>query len=214
MRAARVRFFAALLFIGALASLTGPSAGVQGQERRRTQLAVTGGAELRAWDAQVDRMVRSGELELRLDREDTLMAGRRHMRFTQMVNGVPVYGGEIARQTDEKGVTVSIFGTVYEGVDISTRPALSADRVRALVTERTGVALGPDRLPRLTILPRESARAAPISSSTPRASPQRKTSRSISSTPTPARSSISAAMRTGRAPPSASGSACSASGRR
>src|SRR5215208_8433009 len=121
MRAARVRFIALLLFGVAISPLVDPSPRLQGQEPRRRQLAVTGGTELRAWDAQVDRMVRSGELQLRLDREDTLIAGRRHLRFTQMVNGVPVYGGEVARQTDEKGVTVSIFGTVYEGIDISTR---------------------------------------------------------------------------------------------
>ena len=101
-------------------------------------------------------MIRSQELQLRLDREDTLMTGRRHTRFTQMVNGVPVYGADVARQTDEKGLTISIFGNVYEGIDISTTPALSSDRVRTLIAERTGVELGPGREPRLTILPREN----------------------------------------------------------
>ena len=37
-------------------------------------------------------MVRSGELEVRLEREDTLMPGRKHVRFTQLVKGVPVWG--------------------------------------------------------------------------------------------------------------------------
>ena len=78
-------------------------------------------------------MVRSGQLEMRLEREDTLMPGRKHMRFTQMVNGVPVYGADVARQIDEKGLTVSIFGTVYEGIDISTEPGIDADRARAIV---------------------------------------------------------------------------------
>ena len=68
-------------------------------------------------------MARGGQLAMRLEREDTLMPGRRHARFTQMVNGVPVYGADVARQIDEKGLTVSIFGTVYEGIDISTEPA-------------------------------------------------------------------------------------------
>jgi len=155
MRAARLKFFAALV-VAAVWSIAGPSRGVQGQESRRTQLAAVGGAELRAWDAQVDRMARSGELQIRLDREDTLIAGRRHTRFTQMVNGVPVHGGDVARQTDQQGVTLSIFGTVYEGINISTEPRLSAERIKALVTERTGVELGAGRLPQLTILPRES----------------------------------------------------------
>ena len=100
-------------------------------------------------------MVRSGQLEVRLEREDTLMPGRRHVRFTQLVKGVPVYGADVARQIDEKGVTVSIFGTVYDGIDISTDPGIDEDRASAIVTAETGVALGAARLPRLTILPRD-----------------------------------------------------------
>ena len=84
--------------------------------------------DLRTWDSQVDRMIRSRELELRLDREDTLIAGRRHTRYAQTVNGVPIYGADVARQTDEKGLTVSIFGDLYEGVNVATTPALSSDR--------------------------------------------------------------------------------------
>ena len=100
-------------------------------------------------------MVRSGQLEVRLEREDTLMPGRKHVRFSQLVNGVPVYGADVARQIDEKGVTVSIFGTVFEGMDISTDPGIDADRARAIVAADSGVALGGCRPPRLTILPRD-----------------------------------------------------------
>ncbi len=137
------------------AALLAPSPPLRGQGARLQQITAVAPAELRAWDSQVDRMIRSQELQLRLDREDTLMAGRRHTRLAQMVNGVPVYGADVARQTDEKGLTISIFGNVYEGIDISTTPALSSDRVRTLIAERTGVELGPAREPRLTILPRE-----------------------------------------------------------
>src|SRR5215207_2279744 len=52
-------------------------------------------------------------------------------------------------------MTVSIFGDLYEGVNVATTPALSGDRVRELITARTGVVLGEGREPRLTILPRE-----------------------------------------------------------
>ena len=155
MRDARVRSVAALLFIAALAFTARIFGGLQAQERRRIGLEVVGGADLRAWDAQVDRMVRSGQLEVRLEREDTLMPGRKHVRLSQLVNGVPVYGADVARQIDEKGVTVSIFGTVYEGIDISTEAGIDADRARAIVAADSGVALGAGRPPRLTILPRD-----------------------------------------------------------
>ena len=128
---------------------------LEGQEARMTTVAAVRQAELRAWDSQVDRMIRDGSLELGLDREDTLLSGRRHRRFVQKVDGVPVYGGDIARQSDSAGVTVSIFGTVYDGVDIATEPRLDLDGARAAVARLTGVELGPERAPQLTILPRE-----------------------------------------------------------
>jgi thermolysin len=150
-----VRTVAALLSIAALPFAARIIGGVQAQERRRIGLQAVGGADLRAWDTQVDRMTRSGQLEVRLEREDTLIPGRRHVRFTQLVNGVPVYGADVARQLDEKGVTVSIFGTVYDGIDISTDPGIDEDRASAIVSAETGVALGAARLPRLAILPRD-----------------------------------------------------------
>jgi len=132
---------------------------VQGQEPRTSRVSAVAPGELRAWDTEVDRMQRDGSLELRLDREDTLIPGRRHRRFTQMVEGVPVYGGDIARQTDAAGLTISIFGTLYEGIAIRTTPRLTPEDVQAILTRTTGVELGPERLPRLVILPRESGDA-------------------------------------------------------
>jgi thermolysin len=128
---------------------------LRGQEPRMQRIVAVTAADLRTWDSQVDRMIRSRELELRLEREDTLIPGRRHTRYLQTVNGVPIYGADIARQTDEKGLTASIFGDLYEGVKVATTPALGSDRVRELITARTGVVLGADREPRLMILPRE-----------------------------------------------------------
>ena len=155
MRVTRVRTVAVLLAIAALPLGAWIAGGVEAQGQRRIGLQAVGGADLRAWDAQVDRMVRSGQLEVRLEREDTLIPGRKHVRFAQRVNGVPVYGADVARQIDETGVTVSLFGTVYEGIDISTDPAIDADRANAVVAADSGVALGPSRLPRLMILPRD-----------------------------------------------------------
>ena len=152
MRPTRLTITAAgaALFV---ALVTRPASPLHGQEPRVTRVSAVTAGELRSWDTRVDRMIRDGVLELRLDREDTLLSGRRHMRFTQTVHGVPVYGGDIARQSDAAGVTLSLFGTLYDDINIATEPRLSADRVHALVQERTGVELGPDRLPELMILP-------------------------------------------------------------
>jgi Zn-dependent metalloprotease len=150
------------LFTGSLAvlglAILISSPPIRGQEPRVRQVTAVTAGDLRTWDGQVDRMIRSRELEVRLDREDTLIPGRRHTRYTQMVKGVPIYGADIARQTDEKGLTISIFGTLHEGVDIPTTPAFGGDRVRAMLEARTGVQLGPEREPSLAILPMDDGR--------------------------------------------------------
>ena len=129
---------------------------VFGRQSGLTRLAAVAPAELRAWDAQVDRMIRDGELQLRLEREDTLVPGRRHRRFVQTVGGIPIYGADVVRQADDIGVTISMFGSVYDGVAIATEPALSAAEAHAIVTARTGVELGAQQQPQLMILPRET----------------------------------------------------------
>lgn len=150
----RSQLFTGSLAVLGLAILIAPPP-LRGQEPRLRHLTAVTPGDLRTWDGQVDRMIRSRDLEARLDREDTLLPGRRHTRYTQMVKGVPVYGADIARQTDEKGLTVSIFGTLHEGVDIPITPAFGSDRVRAMLQARTGVELGPAREPSLAILPLE-----------------------------------------------------------
>jgi len=148
-----------LVLIGMVATaapvLITPSPPLRGQETHLQQITAVLPRDLRTWDSQVDRMIRSRELELRVERDDTLLPGRRHTRYAQTVNGVPIYGAGVVRQTDEKGLTDSIFGDLHDGVNVATTPALSGDRVRELITSRTGVVLGADREPRLMILPRE-----------------------------------------------------------
>jgi bacillolysin len=124
---------------------------LRAQVRRQT-VAATSLADLRSWDATVDRMKRDDSLRVRRTTEDTELSGRVHERLDQFYKGVRVYGGDIARQT-ERGLTVSIFGTIYEGIDLDVRPALSIDDVKAVLERESGVALGPGRIPELVILP-------------------------------------------------------------
>jgi Zn-dependent metalloprotease len=106
---------------------------------------------LRDWDGRVDRLARAGDLRRSDEHQDTIMSARHHERFAQIYQGVPVWGGDIARQT-EQGSTVSIFGSLYEGIDISTTPALSPEDAREAIARLSGVDLG-GRLPQLVILP-------------------------------------------------------------
>lgn len=110
--------------------------------------------DLRLWDATVDRMDRDGSLRLRQRRDDAMLDDRTHERFDQYFRGVRVIGGDIARQL-EGGLTLSIFGTVYEGIAVDTTPSLTADEARTRIGELAGVDLAENYEPELVILPHD-----------------------------------------------------------
>src|SRR5262245_60584019 len=106
--------------------------------------------ELRAWDQQVDQMVRAGELRVRESARDPLVAGRTHERLDQYLRGVRIFGGDLTRQTANDG-TVSLFGMIHGGVDLNTTPRLSVDAARtAVASAAAGEVMGD---PELGVLP-------------------------------------------------------------
>jgi thermolysin len=109
-------------------------------------------AEASAWSVRIDRMVAAGDLLSRLVREDTLVAGRRHERYAQMHRGLPVWGGELVRQSDLAGA-LTVFGTLYEGIDVDTTSRLSVRDVEGRLAERGGTPFGREGGPELLILP-------------------------------------------------------------
>src|SRR5437870_13073463 len=82
---------------------------------------------IRDWDSTVHKMMRSDELRVRIQRADTLIKGRSVEWIGQYYNGVRVWGGEVNRQIDEAGVTVSLFGLIYADISVDTIPVVSAD---------------------------------------------------------------------------------------
>jgi thermolysin len=123
-------------------------------EPRATRLAATDGAALHDWDARITSMLSAGDLRFRRTHEDTLLPSRQHVRLDQAYRGVPVYGGQVVRQTEGER-TISVFGTLYEGIDVDPRPTLTADQAVAVVEKLSGADLGPSRVPQLVVLPRE-----------------------------------------------------------
>ena len=84
-------------------------------------------------DAQVDALVLASQ------QPDASLSGRVHETFKQYHAGVPVYGGGISRQLANNGLTVSIFGTIHQGID--------------LLEQRAGAGRATDDPPTLVILP-------------------------------------------------------------
>jgi Zn-dependent metalloprotease len=108
-------------------------------------------SELQAWDSTIDRMVRSRQLLVVDTRPDPDIDGRMHESLLQFHQGVPVYGGGLSRQTAQ-GLSVSIIGTLFEGISVDISPTLSApDAVRGLADTTGGRLVGDGA--RLVIFP-------------------------------------------------------------
>jgi bacillolysin len=121
---------------------------------RAARVEASSGAAVRDWSGRVDRLLASGDLAVRLTRDDTLIPGRRHERLAQRHRGVPVFGGEITRQSDAAG-TLTVFGTLYEGVDLDVAPGLGPAEVVARLGARGGRPFGARGGPELVVLPLE-----------------------------------------------------------
>jgi bacillolysin len=122
---------------------------------RSLRVSASSGAALAEWSARVDGLVGAGQLVPRQTRDDTMIAGRRHERLAQLHEGVPVWGGELVRQTDAAGA-LTVFGTFYEGIDVSTTPKLGREDAQARVAARGGRPFGSRGGPELVVLPLDS----------------------------------------------------------
>lgn len=112
----------------------------------------TGIDELRQWDATLDGMTRTGELVVVSRQADRSLPGRTHEYLAQLHEGVQVHGGGVSRQLD-RGVTVSLFGTLYSDIEVETAPALSAGEAASRLAQRTGAAPVDRFLPEAVVLP-------------------------------------------------------------
>jgi thermolysin len=142
-----------LTFLCVCAALAVPAAA-----RAETAIRVeaSSGVALREWSSRIDQLLASGDLVVRLTRDDTMIPGRRHERLAQHYRGVPVFGGELARQSDETG-TLTVFGTFYEGIDVSVAPALRPAEAEARLATRGGRPFGSRGGPELVVLPRQAS---------------------------------------------------------
>ena len=109
--------------------------------------------ELRQWDATIDGMARTGELVVMSHLSDASLEGRTHEYLAQHHAGIPVFGGGVSRQLDPAGVTVSLFGTLHQGIDVNVAPALSGAEVVARLEEMHGGEVVGGGQPALGILP-------------------------------------------------------------
>jgi len=132
---------------------------VQEQRGRETISAMALGvagdsalAELRALEAAIDSRLSAGDLRTYKTRDNAFLPGRRSESLAQFYQGIPVYGADLKRET-ERGVTMSVFGTQFTGIDLDTTPGLSDAAARAVFAELAGPAFALTDEPALWVLP-------------------------------------------------------------
>lgn len=135
--------------------MAAPAKGILHAQARMTSINATTVADLRSWDTTVTRMLRAGDLQTQRSEADTLIPGRTHERLVQYYKGVRVFGSDITRQTSA-GSTVSVFGTLAEGLDLDVTPGITVADAAAIITRETGAELAGTRLPELIVYPQES----------------------------------------------------------
>ncbi len=140
------------LWLGLCLALTSPLASLARESG--VHVAAVSGPALREWSDRVDGLVRSGLLAVRQTREDTMIPGRQHERLVQLHQGVPVFGAELARQSDGAG-TLTVFGSFYQQIDVPTIPSLRPRDVEASLAARGARPFGSRGGPELMVLPLE-----------------------------------------------------------
>jgi thermolysin len=138
----------ALLCVSAV--LAFPALAAAGERAARVE--AFSGERVREWSGRVERLLAAGDLAVRLTRDDTMIPGRRHERLAQLHRGVPIFGGELTRQSDAAG-TLTVFGTLYEGIDVDVAPRLSPREAEARLAARGGRPFGSRGGPELVVLP-------------------------------------------------------------
>ena len=132
------------------------SAVAQVKERR---VATSGAAEAAEWAAGLQTLADAGAVRLTRVRADTLLPDRRHQRYAQLHRGVPVWGGELVVQAGDQGI-VSVFGALYEGIDLDATPSLAPEAAVAALRGLGAEPFGRQGRPELVVLPHADSRYA------------------------------------------------------
>jgi thermolysin len=150
------RLAAAALVVAVALGILGVS--VETQDRGRggpVRIAANSGRELRDWDTQISRMERSGDIVVRKSEADTMIPGRVHEHLTQTYRQIPIFGADATRQS-AGGLTLSVFGTLYRGLDLDVTPTVGEQEAAKIFQRETGVELNASSRPRLVVFPREN----------------------------------------------------------
>jgi bacillolysin len=116
-------------------------------------VAATDASGTAQWSSFLANGSSAGHWRLRATERDADFAERRHERYAQAIDGVPIFGAELVRQVDGSGATRTVLGALFEGLSVDTHPKLTAQEARHVV--EAAMAKGAEVVgePELVVLP-------------------------------------------------------------
>ena len=141
------------ILVAVFATLTCVGTSFATELRPPTPVAAMELAAAAQWSSWLASGTSSGQWRLRAVQRDPDLPARRHQRYAQIINGVPVFGAEVVQQLDENGATRTVFGGLYEGLSVDTQPTLTAEQARHVVEAAVGQTGSVVGQPELFVLP-------------------------------------------------------------
>ncbi len=111
------------------------------------------------WGERIDAALAAGDLRPARIQPDADFPGRRHLRYDQQVGGLRVVGGQLVRQVDAAGRTLSVFGRWISAVPRPAPPALDAAAAASAAGAAYGAGAHVVGASELVLLPLESRTA-------------------------------------------------------
>jgi len=145
---------------GASGPVPGQAAAPAARHPKQIDVMPVTPTEIIAWERYIDDLVRDGVLQIRESNEDPARGGRIFERLQQHYRGVPIYGGELARQTDGRR-TLWLGGTLYRDVEVDVQPRLTPAEAATAARRAAGLPDQPRAAssPRMMVLPHGDGQA-------------------------------------------------------
>jgi thermolysin len=122
----RVRLWSGLVAVAGLSSLVVTTSVSAQTLRSAATLWASSPAEVPALAAEVDAMLRRGDLVFSTTQRDSQFPGRSHERLDQHYRGVRVFGGQMVWQKDG-GLVLSVTGNLFQDISLDVAPSIGRE---------------------------------------------------------------------------------------
>jgi bacillolysin len=123
-----------------------------GSDPGRIMLTATTQSAVAESNSLITRMLQAGELTSVRVQDDPQIAGRQIQTLQQVYKGIPVEGGSVTLQRAGP-TTVSVFGTLFNGISVDMTPAIAPVDAARIVEKAANAFIAFGASPTLVVVP-------------------------------------------------------------